>query len=384
MNKNIRFAVLFLVIVSAFSFQALGARTIKIGINVPMTGSISGIGKSSKQAAELWLEDAGAAGLDIGGKNYNLELVTVDNKSRAESAVRANNKMITADGVLAIVGPLASKQAVPAGETANRHQTPMLSPWCTNPNTTRDRSYVFRGCFLDPSQGPMLADFIKEEFGYSKAAVLYSIASDYSRGLAESFKKSWEKNGEVAAFESFTADCDSQLEKIAASGAEILFIPQYPNEIASIVRKAHELGWNKPIVGSDSWETVKLRGKDFNGLYFSTHYTASGTTGPAKNFADRYSKKHGQPPNDAAALTWDSLGVIRRAVLDCGKITGDLKTDRKCIRDALAGIRGFEGITGKMTFTEDGDPVKCAVIVKIDDEGEYKFFKSVCPQSLKN
>ena len=61
------------------------------------------------------------------------------------------------------------------------------------------------------------------------------------------------------------------------------------------------------------------------------------------------------------------------------KFTGNVKKDRQGIRDALAQIKEFDGITGKMTFTEEGDPIKCAVIVKISDAGEYEFYKSVCP-----
>ncbi len=64
---------------------------------------------------------------------------------------------------------------------------------------------------------------------------------------------------------------------------------------------------------------------------------------------------------------------------DCGTLTGDIKKDRQCVRDALAKIKEFDGITGKMTFTEDGDPIKCAVIVRISDTGEFEFYKSVCP-----
>ena len=79
--------------------------------------------------------------------------------------------------------------AVPAGEVANNYATPMISPWSTNPDTTKDRPFVFRGCFLDPFQGPVVANFIKEEFGFTKAAVLYDVASDYPKGLAEFFKE---------------------------------------------------------------------------------------------------------------------------------------------------------------------------------------------------
>jgi len=365
------------------------AKTIKIGINAPMTGDIPKVGEGSKFAAEMWLEDIKAAGgLDVGGKKYPVELVIEDNESKAESAVKVNTKMITEDEVLFIVGPQSSKQAIPAGEVANNYKTPMISPWSTNPDTTKDRPFVFRGCFLDPFQGPVLANFIKEEFGFTKAAVLYDVASDYPKGLAEFFKEAWEKNngpGSVVAFESFTtkdADFSSQLTKIIKSGAEVLFTPQYYNEVALIVQQAHELGWNKPIVGSDSWgsaETVELCGKDCYGLFFSTHYAAAGAKGATKAFIDRYNKKHGYVPDDVAALTWDALGLVQTAIQSCGKLTGKIEKDRQCVRDAMAKVKEYDGITGKMTFTEDGDPIKCAVIVKISDKGEYEFYKSVCP-----
>ena len=362
---------------------------IKVGLNAPITGDIPKVGEGSKYAAQMWLEDIEkAGGLDVGGTKYKVEVVIEDNESKAESAVKANTKMITEDEVIAIVGPQASSQAIPAGGVANNYETPMISPWSTNPNTTKDRPYVFRGCFLDPFQGPVVANFVKEQFGFTKAAVLFDVASDYPKGLAEVFKSAWEKingPGSVVAYESFTtkdADFSSQLTKIINSGAEFFFTPQYYNEVALIVKQAHELGWNKPIVGSDSWgsaETVALCGKDCYGLFFSTHYAAAGAKGATKVFIDRYKDKYGYVPDDVAALTWDSLRLVQQAIQDAGKITGKIKTDRKAVRDALAKIKNFDGITGKMTFTEDGDPIKCAVIVRINDKGEYEFFESVCP-----
>jgi branched-chain amino acid transport system substrate-binding protein len=364
-------------------------KTIKIGINAPITGDIPKVGEGSKYAAEMWLEDIKAAGgLDVGGVKYDVEVIIEDNESKPESAAKAATKLITEDEVLAIVGPQSSAQAIPAGEMANNFGTPMISPWSTNPDTTKDRPFVFRGCFLDPFQGPVVANFIKEEFGFTKAAVLYDVASDYPKGLAEVFKEAWEKNngpGSVVAFESFTtkdADFSSQLTNIINSGAEVLFTPQYYNEVALIVQQAHELGWKNPIVGSDSWgsaETVKLCGEDCYGLFFTTHYAAAGATGATKAFIDRYNQKYGYVPDDVGALTWDSLRIVQAAIQGTGGLSGDLKKDREAVKDAMANIKEFDGITGKMTFTPDGDPIKCAVIVRISDKGEFEFYKSVCP-----
>jgi len=377
----------FVIVLTVFSLAQ--AQTIRIGLNVPMTGDIPKVGEGSKYAAQMWLEDIEAAGgLEVGGKTYKVEIVIEDNESKAESAVAAATKLITEDEVLAIVGPQASKQAVPAGEVCNNYETPMISPWSTNPNTTLDRPYVFRAPFLDPFQGPVLANFITEEFGFTKAGVLYDVASDYPKGLAEFFKQAWEEKhgeGSVVAYESFTTkdtDFSSQLTKIISSGAEVLFTPQYYNEVALIVQQAHQLGWDKPIVGSDSWgsaETVELCGEDCYGLFFSTHYAAAGATGATKEFIDRYNEKYGYVPDDVGALTWDSLRIVQQAIQATGGLSGDLKEDRKNVRDAMAEIAEFDGITGQMTFTEEGDPIKCAVIVRISEAGEFEFYKSICP-----
>jgi len=387
-----RFKIISLLLVGVFLLSACGgaaAETIKIGINAPITGDIPKVGEGSKYAAEMWLEDIDAAGgLDVGGTKYAVELVIEDNEAKAESATKANTKMITQDEVLVIVGPQSSKQAVPAGEVANNYSTPMVSPWSTNPATTLDRPWVFRGCFLDPFQGPVVANFVTDEFGFTKAAVLYDVASDYPKGLAENFKSAWEAlhgAGSVVAYESFTTkdtDFSAQLTSIIGSGAEFFFSPQYYNEVALIVQQAHELGWDAPIVGSDSWgsaETVTLCGEDCYGLFFTTHYAAAGATGATKEFIDRYEAAHGYVPDDVGALTWDTLNLVQTAIENCGEITGDIAVDRACVRDALAQIKNFPGITGDMTFTEEGDPIKCAVIVQISDAGEFEFYKSACP-----
>ncbi len=361
---------------------------IKIGLDVPMTGDIAYVGTQSERAGEMKAKEINdAGGLEVGGKKYKLNIIVADNESKAESATAAATKLIAQDKVLAIVGPQSSKQAVPTGEVANENKTPMISPWSTNPNTTLDRPWVFRACFLDPFQGPVVANFATEEFGFTKAAVLYDVASDYPKGLAENFRDAWEKlhgAGSVVAYESFTTgdvDFSAQLTKIKSTDAEMLFTPQYYNEVPLIVKQAKELGLTQVIVGSDSWgdpKTLELCGDACEGMYFSTHYAAEGAVGATKKFIDEYEAKYGEIPGDVAALTWDAFGLLMQAIQNTGGLTGDLEKDREAVKNELGKIRDFDGITGKMTFTPEGDPIKCAVIVKIED-GKFKFHDQACP-----
>ncbi len=209
------------------------------------------------------------------------------------------------------------------------------------------------------------------------------------KGLAEFFKEAFEKihgKGSVVAFETFTTkdrDFSAQLTKIVASKADILFTPQYYDEVPLIVKQAHELGWKKPILGSDSWDSAELMtlcGNDCKGSFFSTHYAALGAKGATKEFIDSYKKKYGYEPDAVAALTWDSIGLLLHAIQNTKGLTGDLKKDRKAIRDSAGEgqeIRRDHGHDGLRR--EDRRPNKCAVMVKISPEGKVRVLQIGLP-----
>ncbi len=386
--KRISSTMLTLLLTVLLALPALAADTIKIGFNLPLTGDIPEVGEGSKNAAEMYLADInGAGGLEVGGKKYQLEFVYMDNESKAESAVSAALKLIEQEEVVAIIGPNSSKQAVPAGGTCNDNRVPMISPWSTNPDTTKDRPWVFRAAFLDPFQGPVAADFAAKKFGAKKSAVLFDISNDYSKGLAEIFKASWEKKGlgPVVAFESHgTKDQDfsAQLTTIIAEKPDFIFVPDNYNQVALIVQQARDLGYKGPFMGSDAWGTpdlIKLCGDECYGQYFSTHYAAAGAKGATKVFIDRYVEKYGSEPADYAALTWDSIGLLVEGIKNAGKVERSPRKMRKAVRDGLAAIKSFDGITGSSKFDAEGDPIKCAVVVKISDQGQFVFEESVCP-----
>jgi branched-chain amino acid transport system substrate-binding protein len=389
MRKSAVLAGLILVTALALSLPARADDTIRIGFNIPFTGDEPKVGEGSKYAAEIRLAEInGGGGLKVGDKSYKLEFIYLDNETKAESATAAALKLIVQDDVLAIVGPQGSRQAIPAGQVCNDNRTPMISPWSSNPQTTENRPYVFRASFIDRFQGTVVANFAKEEFKAKRAAVLYDIGNDYSKGIAEFFRKEFEKTngpGSVVAFETFTTkdvDFSAQLTSIVKSKADFLYTPQYYNEVPLIVKQAKELGWDKPILGSDSWgsaELMHLCGDACKGYFFTTHYAAAGAKGATREFIDKYKAKYGYVPDEVAALTWDAINLLLTAIHNTGGLTGNIEKDRDAVKDQLAGIKDFDGITGNMTFNNSGDPIKCAVIVKINDNGEFEFYKSVCP-----
>lgn len=359
-----------------------------IGLNLELTGSIPSVGEHSQAAAEMFVEEINAmGGVTLGDEQRTLRLVVADNEGTAEGATAAAESLVDDDDVLVMVGPNASVAAVPAGAVANGRQAPMISPWSTNPATTLGRPWVFRAPYIDLFQGPTLAAFSSEEFGAERACVLFAPDSDAPRGVAESFRVAWEAEhgaGSVAAYESFSTgdeDFGDQLEVIAAADCEVLLTPQYYNEVPLIVRQARALGLSLPIIGNDGWsdpQLVALCGTDCDGTYYGAHYVASGATGATSEFIDAFEAQHGETPSDVAALTWDAMRLVAQALENCGELTDDLAADRTCVRDGMAAIREFEGITGTMSFDDEGDPIKCMVIATIR-AGEATFHRSFCP-----
>jgi branched-chain amino acid transport system substrate-binding protein len=322
----------------------------------------------------------------VGKQKYKIELFVEDNGGKADQSAAAAQKLITQQEVVAIIGPNASRYAIPASEIAESSQTVLITPWSTNPkatldaNTNQPKKYVFRACFIDPFQGGVLAKFALEKLKLKKAAVLYDVASDYNKGIAEVFKAAYEKaGGKVVAFETYTTndkDFSAQLTKIKSANPDVIFLPNYYSEVPLQVQQAHRLGIKKPFIGSDSWgsqDLLKLAGADVEGFYFSTHYAADSAAPVAKKFIERYQKTYNAVPDDVAALTYDSFGLLWTALRNAKK------TDRESVRGALAVIPKYEGVTGKMQFKAgSGDPIKSAVILQIKN-GKFVYYATANP-----
>jgi len=362
---------------------------IRIGFNIAQTGMFALVGKNAINAGELVRQEIEkAGGLTVGGKNYKVEFLYGDHTSDPSAAAALAVKQVSQEKVLGIIGPLISAQAIPVAQMAQAYSTPMITPWSTSPLTTKDRPFVFRTCFVFTIQGPAITKFAASEFKATKAAVLYDIISAYPRGMANSFKEAFEAAngpGSVVAFEEFrTGDVDfsKQLNRIKESGAQFLFTPQHYNEVPLIVRQAKALGLTIPIMGSNSWaggDLIGQCGKDCNGLFFTGNYAPGNAKGLNKSFVEAYTKAYGSNPDEPAALTWDAARLMVQAIKNTGGLTGDLVRDRTAVKDALAKVKDFDGATGKIGFDGNGDPSKCTVIVKIDENGVFTFHDSVCP-----
>lgn len=381
MLRHKRFLVwLFLVIILVPGCGGAPGDEIRIGVNAELTGSKPTVGDSCKKAMELLASQVNAAGgLKLGDKKYRLTLLVEDNEDKAESAAAVAQKLISQNNVLAIIGPNASGNAIPAARICEDNGVIMISPWSTNPKTTEGKKFVFRACFIDDFQGQVMAKFARDHLQAQTAAVLYDVASEYNKGIAEFFKQSFEAmGGRVVAFASYTKDdkdFSSQLTTIKAANPGVLFLPNYYNEVPLQVQQARRLGITCPFIGSDSWgspEILTLCGVELEESYFSTHYAPDIATETAQKFIKAYEAKYGKKPDDVAALTYDAGKLLLTAISQAGTL------ERQKVRDALAAVQDFEGVTGSMKFHGTGDPIKSAVIIHVTG-CKFRYYSTVSP-----
>jgi len=363
---------------------------IKLGFSSSKSGNYSEVGTSASNGVEMAKQEINAKnGLLIGGKHYTLDLVNVDNKSDQSAGTANALALISQHQVLAIVGPQNSGRAIAVGEVANAFRTPLITPWSTAPQTTLNKPFVFRTTVMYDIQVTAITKFAVREWKAAKAAVLYDETSVDPDGMAKAFKQAFEKAngvGSVVAFESFrTGDTDfsRQLKTIINSGADFLYAPQYHRDIPLVVNQARKLGWKKPITGNNTWSVVDLAekcGDVCKGLYFTGNFAAGGAEGKGKAFVDSYQKMYKLMPDEVAALNYDSVYLIAEALRNMNELTDNIVENRSKLRDQIAATKRFEGVTGTWGYLGTGDPQKCAVVIKIDDNGVLTSQEKVCPE----
>jgi len=374
------------ILVLAFLFPALvaivpsHAKEIKIGLITPLSGDVKTFGESVRNSFLIAVEEANAKG---GVAGMKITYVVQDDRNDATEAANVANLLVNQYRVKAIVGAVTSKATIPVSDIIQAAKIPTLTPTATNPKVTvadgKRKDYMFRSCFIDPFQGMVMAKFSRETLKKTRAAVLFDASNDYSKGTAEVFRDGFRKmGGTLSAFEAYgkdDVDFSALLTKVKASDADVLFLPDYYNKVGLIAKQAQEKGLKVQLVGPDGWDSpdlVKIAGSAIEGGYFSNHYSPDDRRPEVVAWVKKYREKHGQVPDALGTLAYDGTKLLLEAIRKAGS------DDPRQIRDALASIRDFHGVTGKSTLDRNGDSVKSAAIVKIEG-GRQKFVKMVNP-----
>ncbi len=341
------------------------AEDIKIGGIFPLSGPVAVYGIEAKNGIEMAIEEINAAGGINGSK---VVLISEDDEGNPEKTVNAFKKLTTKDKVTTIIGSLTSGCTAAITTLAQTQKVLLIAPAATMASITDAGNFVFRACFIDPFQGTVGGKFSAETLGAKKAAVLYDIANDYSVGLYENFKTAFVKaGGTMAAEESYATndmDFNAQITKIKNANPDVVYLPDYYATVALIAKQLRAQGITASIVGADGWGGIVDNAGDevLNGFY-SDHYAADSSDSKVVKFVESYKAKYNSTPVSFAALGYDSMYIIKDAIVKAGT------TDSSAVRDAVEKTNGSY-VTGQLTFDAKRNPVKSAVMMEIVKEGD--------------
>lgn len=359
------FAVVFALLATGCGSKSGGGDHVQIGHYASMTGSEATFGRSTDNGIRLAMEEENAAG-GIHGKS--IEVITYDDKGDAREAGAAVTRLIARDGVVAVLGEVASGLSLAGAPICQENGVPMVSPSSTNPKVTQVGDKIFRVCFIDPFQGWVGAKFARENLKANKAAILYDQASPYSVGLREEFSKAFTAlGGTISATETYQAgdqDYSAQLTSIRSSEPDVVYIPGYYTDVGNIALQARKLGIAVPLLGGDGWDSAKLGqigGDAINNCFYSNHYSQQDPNPRVQDFIQKYQAKFNEAPDALAALGYDAARILIEAMRRA-KSVGGAEIARE-----LATTQNFDGVTGKISIDADRNAIKPAVMLEMKD-----------------
>ena len=344
-----------------------------------LTGSEATFGVSSSNGVELAKEEINNAGGLLGGRK--IKVIMEDDQSRPGQPSAAVKKLVANDKAIAIVGEIASSRSLEAAPICQNAKIPMVSPGSTNPSVTEKGDYIFRVCFIDPFQGTVMAKFALDNLHAKKIAILQDVKSDYSKGLAQFFREYFTSHGgQIVTDLSYTGggtdkDFRAQLTKIKTGQPDAIFVPGYYTEAGLIAKQARSLGIKVPLLGGDGWDSPKLTeigGAALDGCYFSTHFSVQDKNAKVQDFVKKYQAKFRAVPDGMAPLGYDAMMILGQAINTASS------TDGTKIRDALASVKDYPGVTGNITIDEKRNAKKAAVVLEVKGS-KTNFFATVPP-----
>ncbi len=356
--------------------------SVKIGVNMELSGAAAGYGNAQKQGIQLAVSEINKkGGIDVNGHKKKIKLIMRDNKTAISTSASVAAQLATKEKVAAIVGPATTNAGTAEIPNITKAKVPSVSPSATDPNYTLQKNgkvqpFVFRACYQNNFQGGSAAKFVMNNIKAKRVAVYTDNSSDYGNGLAKAFKKTYK--GKIVDSQTFSEgdkDFNAVLTSFKAKKVDAIYVPGYYTEVGLIIKQARQIGIKAPIVGSDGMADPKLvqiaGAKNASKIYYTTPFStqvAAKDPTASKFMSDFKNRYHEEAPT-FSALAYDAVYMIKEA------IENEKSDDSAKITKGLEQIKDFTGVTGKITVDKDHNPEKPIAVEELINGKVGKTFK---------
>ena len=346
-----------------------GEKTVRLGLIGPMTGDNANYGTSTRDGAQIAVDEINEAG---GVNGYTFVLDTQDSQGDPDSAVSAYGKLMDS-GMNVSLGCVLSGEAQGVITAAVEDGILIVTPTSSAVACIEGNPNAFRVCFNDAAQGTASADYIADNNLGTKIAVFYQSDIDYSAGLYETFQAEAANRGlEIVEEQTFTAgsntDFSTQINAIRDSGCELVFLPIYAAEAATFLTQAAGKLDGITFFGCDGMDGIQTKVSDtslIEGLMMLTPFAADAEDAATQSFVEKYVPVHGTEPDQFAADGYDAVYIVKAAMEQCGKTPADADFNEAMVA-AMYEIT-VDGLTGTMTWDDNNEPNKPAKAMVFHD-----------------
>ncbi len=350
------------------------AETIKIGCLAPLTGPAAADGLSVQNSLQLALERVNAEGGVLGQK---VELVTYDDRGEAKEAIALARKLIEQDKISAFVAGSYSNPTRAVAPIFQEEKIPLVAAYAVHPDVTKAGNYNFRNGFLGKVEGQSAA-YATVKMLKAKRISLLTSDNDFGRELAEGFKSYITNKAAGAAtivsvqvYPMAEKDFKAYLTKIKQDNSDLILASGYYFQSGPIVKQAREMGIKSTIVGeegADSPKFVEIAGAQAaEGFVIVTNLNRDDKRPEVQKFLSTYEQRFKIQPDMVGASAYDAFMIIVDSIKRAKSAKGP------DIRNAIASLKNFNGLTGEIKrFTADGEVVK-DVQVQIVKNGRFHY-----------
>ena len=333
---------------------------VHIAYMLTISGATAFLGEDSQGAIEIAIDDRGGELL-----GHDLLLTGEDSLCSAEGGQTAATKLASDPSILGVIGTNCSSAATAAMPTISGAGLVMLSPSNTAPALTLEgetwQPGYFRICHTDLFQGSVAAEFVYNELGATTAATIHD-GSPYADQLQAVFAGRFQELGGTITFQGAVnvgdTDMRTVLTSVAADSPDALYFPIFEPEGPFIVAQSSEISGLEDtiLVGADgllSDSFPENSGPNAEGMYLSGPYVSGENY---EEFLAKWDTKFGGvPPSGFHAFAYDGTNILLDAIEAVAVVQDDgtVYVPRQALRDAIAGVTDYTGLTGKLDCSDD-------------------------------
>ena len=286
-----------------------------------------------------------------------LEVVVDDDASDREQASAVFQRFIENSHVLAIIGPTLSDTALSVDPFAQQAGVPVLAVSNSASSLTEIGNFIFRDCLSESQLTPQITRMVRSRLKLHNAALLYS-DTDPNRAGSHGFKSALQALGvHISAEETFApgqTDFSPELEEIAATHPDALFITAPSSVAAPILIQARQHGFNNvPIIGSNAFNSdavLRAAGDAAEGLIVGSAWSAANPSPRNQQFIQSYRTRYGADPDQVAAQAYTGVYILAAAIHDA-----QTTSDPRAVRDALERLKPLDTPLGMFSFNTAHD-----------------------------